>query len=613
MMPLDNNPEEEDTDYDIFASVRPSGIEIDDNVSDEIDGEDVDEFAAFRPNEEEINQSRQQKQEKRSSISENVKDFGKQAAKETLIGIGGTYGDLLKLVGLNPGEKESTKQKNQRDFDVLDRMDKPGYKPSFNDILSLSDDDDILPSGGLPTSESLGGLNDLVGGPGEPETPGGSYGKRFGKLYGPGVALGQVNPLAAGAAAGVGEGIEAAGGGELAQTAGEIATLLLTGGRSGKKLGDVGKKEIRTKIQTLRKLGYSDEEITLAINSGSKGRVGNVKATKGAKTQQAFEDFAEKSDQMVGEILSDSITGYERGPQHVHKLASDAYGQVAQQAAKLTIRDSTPFINSATRVVRELRRNLGRNPEAETFLNRLANAVVDSTKNPTAESFMNFYKELNAAGKWMGRSQKDRLITEVKNGIKDTFKSEGKAGRKLAEDFEKVNAGIKKAYDAEEIHHLMNKVWTQEGGNYNKFHKLFDNTENVQLFESVLGKTQADNIRMIAKTGKEVKDFDKAWKAVSPLKGTKTNLTSGAYYLFHQNLPGLAVATGIKGGSVAAKKLAEKSLTDPKYQNLMIRGLHAIKNGSVKTFGTIIDQLQSYLDDEGIDLKLIPDEDNKKS
>lgn len=590
--------EEENSDYDPFAAWRPDGISVDDNPQDEADGEEVDDFSNFRPEEEEIQQTKQQKKTpKNFTKTEIAKDVAKQGFKETLIGLGGTWGDLAELAGVNKrGAAQSVKSK--QDFDTLEKINQPGYQPSFSEIYNLSDDDDLLPrSYRLPTSKDLRGANDALGGPGEAETEQGRYAGRVGKNYGSGLAFGQINPIPAIAAGLTGQLVEEKGGGPLAQAAAEVAALLLTG-KSGKDLSNTGKKEVTDKVNAMRKLGYSDEEITLAINSASKGKKGGVKASKGSKTEQAFEDFAEHSNDMVSDILTAEIPGIDRGTKHVHQMASDAYGQVAKEGSKLVIKDSTPFIDSATNVVKEVRRNLGKNPEAETFLNRLHDAVVASTKNPTAENFMNFYKELNKAGNWMNRSQKDRLLTQVKNGIKDTFRAEGPQGRQLADRFEKANAGIRKAYLAEDLHGLIQKATTQEGINFSKLNKVFDKPDNVKLMRDVLGPKQADNLHQIAKIGSEVKNFDKAWKATSLITGTPTSIATNLSYLIYSG--NWAAIAGLKGMEAVGRKLAEKSLTDPKFQNLLIRGLHTIKNESPKTFRVVNDAMNKYLEDEGI-------------
>jgi hypothetical protein len=546
-----------------------------------------------------------------------AKDVAKQGTKGVLIGALGTYGDLTELAGINR-ENPTDTAKNARDFDTLDKLNDSGKKRGFWETYALVNDlaDDSPTSLRLPTSKNIESLNDAIGGPGEAETPSGEASGRAGRNFGAGLAFGQVNPAAAVVSGGAGQIVKELGGGELAQTAAEISALLLTPGQGVKSLVGSAKKEVQEKINKLRKLGYTEEDITLAINSASKGSKGGVKARKSAKTENAFEEFAERSDDLVSKIFSQEVPGIDKGTKYVHELASDAYGQVAKQGSNLIIRDSTPFINSATNVVKELRKNLGKNPEAEGFLNRLHDAVIASTKKPSAESFMNFYKELNSMGNWLGRSRKDALISQVKNGIKETFRSEGKQGIKLAEDFEKVNLGVKKAFQAEEAFNLVQKTATQDGIDYKKLNKLFDKPDNIKILEDALGKTQTQNLKLISKVGREVKDFDKAWKATHLLQGNTivdiARVGGASYYLYKGDMDGLLTIAATKSAGIGAKKIAEKFLTDPKFQNLWIKGLHALKNNSTKNFGAAVNDMQSYFDKEGIDIQLNPKKDQGK-
>ncbi len=525
-------------------------------------------------------------------------DIGKQAIKETLIGVGGTYGDILELAGL--GTKES---RSGKEFETLSKLEEPGYQPSLEDISSLSEDTEVPESFTLPTSSDLRNLNETVGGPGGPETPQGKYGARAGKLYGAGLAFGQVNPLGPVAAGILGQGVEDLGGGPLLQAAAEITTLLATQGKGGAVSS--GKKAVQDKINSLRKLGYADEDITLAINAAYKNGKRAKIATKGSKTQQAFEDFATKSDDIIGDILSSEVSGVEKGTKFIHELASDAYGQVAKEAAGITITKPTPFLDASKKVVDQLQNTLGKNQDSQGFIKRISEAAMDATQYPTAEKMMNFYKELNSMGNWLGRNQKDRLISQVKEGIKETFRQEGKQGKELASKFEKANQGIQKAYKAEDMMQLIEKSSTQDGINYNKLTKVFDKKDNIDLFNQVLGPTQAKNVELIAKTGKEIKDFDKAWKATNLLGSKPLDIGTGgaaSYYIMKGDWESLAKVALSRAGIAGVKKLAEKSLTDPKFQNLIIRGLHALKVSSPQSMKSVQQALDKYIEEQGIEI-----------
>lgn len=539
--------------------------------------------------------------EKQFSNFDIAKDVAKQGAKEFLIGAGGAYGDLSELAGIG-GNTPGVEARNQADFSVLERMNQPGYKPSLADLYSLSEDD-VSPQGiKFPTSENLRSVNEAIGGPGEAETTQGKYAGRIAKTYGGGLALGQVNPLPAIAAGTAGQAVEEAGGGPLLQAGAEIAALIVTPSGSARKLGEVGKKEIRQKVDELRKIGYTDEQITLAINSGSKGRVGGVKASKGAKTQQAFEDFAERSETLVEDILSGSIPGYEKGSEAIIKKASDAYGELADRSRDLKIKNPSFFDKELSGISSELKENLGLSAEAKSLISRIEDAQEAAKKNPTARQFIEFYKDLNKSGDWKDPRTKERVLTKLKNSIYNTFKHEGSEGAKLAEDFKKVNKGVEKAYKAKEAMNLLEKTIGQEGRDYKKLYKLFDKKENKALFEKVLGEKQANNLNLIAKTGKEIKDFDKAWKSVSLLGGTPASMaTNLGFFLYSGNLHSLALGKGLEA---SARKLGELSLTDPKFQNLLLKGMHAIKVESPRSFQTAYSSMKDYLKEKAPEINL---------
>ena len=604
MNPMTQAPpeEEEDTDYDLFASVRPEGTTTPSKQSEQPE-EDLDLFADARPDVEEIVKTKETKRQEEENVNQ-VEDVVKQGTKNLLIGIGGTYGDLAELAGVKAKETPGQEARSSAEHDVLTKMKEPGYKPSFYDLEALSNEGEGPGAFNLPTSKSLEEFNELSGGPGEPKSRAGRYSARALKLTGSSIAFGGINPTGPVLAAGAGQTVEELGGGPILQAAAEIATLLLAGGKGVPNA--TNKKEVADKINKLRQLGYTEEQITLAINSASRGKKFGKRASKGSKTEQAFEDFAEHSDEVVKDILSQEIPGYEKGIKNIHEMASDAYGEVAKQASGIVVKDPKPFKDAVKTVINEIKKNLDVSEEAKAFIKRLNKAVAAAEKNPSAENYMNFYKELNAAGKWMGRNQKDTFLTKVKNGIKDSFKANGEEGVVFANKFEKVNAGIRKAYQAEEVYELLQKTVTQEGRDFKKLHKVFDKEKNVKLLNDVLGEKQAKNLKFIAQQGKEIKDFNKAWKTTSFLS-TATDTARGigaAYYLYKGDFEGLAAVLATKVGAQAAAALAEQMLTNPRFQSLYIRALNGLKNEAPTAFKSANDAMQKLLDEEGIDVKL---------
>ena len=610
-----NALEEQESDYDVFAAVRPKRrTPIDSPISNKGQPkDDFDPFAEVRPKIEMVRAVKQEKQAQKNkpttsptasndtietiknvagTVKDTIKDVAKQGVKETLIGLGGTHGDIASLL-TDKTQTKAQEEHNSREFNTLQRMEQPGYEPTWADIMSL-DDDMLLPRASRgPTSKELRKINEMVGGPGEAETTAGKYAGRAGKLYGSGLALGPLvggtalNPMPAIVAGALGQTVEEMGGGPVAQAAAEILGLLVTPTGSFKKLTSTAER------QALKDLGYSDEAIVLAENYASKGKKFNIKASKSSKTEQAFKDATEHSDEMVTKILTDSIPGLEKGTEHVHQLASDVYGEMAKQASDLVIKNANPFLASMKNVMKELKVNLGQGTEATALNSRFISAAKDAKKQPTAKHFIEFYKELGGLGKWMGRSNKDRLLRQVREGIKDSIRSEGPAGERLAIKFDKANEGITKAYAAEDAHNLIEKTRTQDGINYKQLNKVFDKKDNVKLFEKVLGKKQADNLRLITQTGKKITDFDKAYKSLNVIGSTiPTTASQLAYMTLTGNWMG---AAAFKGGEIIARKLAELSLTDPKFQNLIIRGLHSVQVESPKLFRVANDEIEKYI------------------
>ena len=75
------------------------------------------------------------------------------------------------------------------------------------------------------------------------------------------------------------------------------------------------------------------------------------------------------------------------------------------------------------------------------------------------------------------------------------------------------------------------------------------------------------------------------------------------YFLYQGDWEKLAYTLGTKGGSLLAKKIAEKSLTDPKFQNLIMKGLHAVKTESPRLMKTANDSVKKYLEEQGLDIE----------
>ena len=259
------------------------------------------------------------------------KDVALQFIKGTASGALGSYGNIAELLGLKQPDEppERLKAKHGREFDILEKMNQ-GQAPSFTELLEITDDDQFPDIWKLPTSR---GIEEIIE-PyiGEPETMAGRYAKRGGSIYGGGLALGATAPIPAGAAAIAGQTTEEVGGGPGAQLISEIAALVLTQGRGGGPKS--GNRAVQQRMDALKELGYTDEEITLAVNASKENMSRSRLAKRTDKVERAFESVQEKGEHLVDNILAEAFPGIEEGAQSVHSAASEIYGDAVRAAEK---------------------------------------------------------------------------------------------------------------------------------------------------------------------------------------------------------------------------------------------------------------------------------------
>lgn len=552
---------------------------------------------------------------------EHVQDPVDQFNKNLVSGIIGGVGSLAEATGFQqPQERDPFGQRELRqsqEFETLSRFQEPGYTPTAADIYSLQSED-AIPEFRLPTMRQVNkGIEGTLG-IGEPKTVQGRFAQRAGSIVGQGVGFGAgTGSLRGGVSAGVaGQTVEELGGGPLAQTAAEIVSLGKAGSRGSDPLR-YAEQQINDRVLRMRQLGYTDNEIVLAIKAAEHQAQRNPKSfnntRKGASSEATIEGSLNRSEELVDEILQGQVPGLERGPQYLHDAASNWYGQVAQAGANIPITNSGPFVQRANAVIADLRNTLGANPEVQPLIERLESAIAAAGNNPSAQTLVNFYQELNGMGKWVSRSKKDHYLRQMKEGVMDTLNANGPQGQQFAQLFETANWGVQRAYQAQEMVEMMNVARTADGINFGRLRKTFDNPENVRLYEQVLGTQATENLRQVARTGSEIRNFDKAWKAATAKPGLIS--TGSAMYLFlHGDYLKAAAVLTSGPARKAMQFLREQSLTNPRFQNIMIRFNNALRNQSPQAFATVQKDFEQFARENGIDPEeLISDENPSKS
>jgi hypothetical protein len=518
-------------------------------------------------------------QKKEGAIEKYGKDVVKQGAQGFGIGALGTYGDILNLFGLqnNKGEQE----RYARESEILGKE-----QPSPSEILELAGDQDILPGQfKLPTSQDIESLGEKAGLISEPKTAAGHYARRIGRIGGGGVALGGAGiraPIAAGTA---GQTLEELGAPAWAQAAAEIVAGLKAAPKSNVPITSKS-KEVENVISDLRKVGYSEKDITLAKNALEERKILKKFASLTPEAENAIQQGVKNSEALFREQIKNGLPGYaEGGIPYLKQQANNVYATMEELASSVPIRNKEPVRKSIEKSIAYLEK-YPLLDEQKKFIEFLKDGLIKLDKADTAEFFTGFYRNLGKAGNWGDPKQKEHLLGMVKQGIKDTFSQSGSEGAKFGKYFDATNAAWKKWLNAEDLMTTIEKAQNIEGINFKKLTTILNNPETHELAKKVLGPQQLENIKTINKGAdaidsllKQIKPADKTAASLKSLEAARAFFT-GSWKTF------IALV-----GFEAAKNLSTKILLDPEKQNIAKKLIVAAKNNSSQQAAILAQEL----------------------
>jgi len=351
-----------------------------------------------------------------STPSSTGKDIAKQAAIGGAKGLFGTYGDILDLLNLQseetlPGEESQ----RQREFEALERMHQPGYKPSIYDLMALTDDDDIVPRySRLPSSKEVEEFAQILGVETSPETTPGKFSRRIGEAVGSGASLGAGGKALAalGAGAGIGEGVEQV---TDSPTAGVIAEILATLGLGGlgKKLAPASKKG-KELVQRGRQVGLTEKELTPLLQSEKKLATFSKLARKSEKTAESFKKINEK------------LGG-----------AYDLVREEASQHGRLSASQNEKLLKDFGEINKKLRTTLKASPEKEGAIKFIEDSMETiRNRGATPEELIGFWGDINNAVNWNAVKGGKKSINALKTPIREILRD---TDPQLAKDFELTN------------------------------------------------------------------------------------------------------------------------------------------------------------------------------
>lgn len=527
---------------------------------------------------------RQPSTESENTLIKHAKDITQQAFKGTATGFAGTYGDILDFFGLQPREtlpgEEAVRERERTASDV--------------ELAAINEADEILPRySRLPSGSEVESAIESTTGIGKPKTLGGRFSERAGRFVGGGAAFGSPQVGLAAKAATVGQAAEEMGAPSWLQAALEIGTFI-KGSKSKTPLSSKS-PEVEKELSKLRKMGYSDEDLTLAKNALEDRKWLKKVSSISPDAEKRFQSALKESESRVENILSDAFPGIrEEGVSGLQRVSSELFDSLDDIAKNVVIERPQSFVKNAEKAIDSLKGTLANTPQEKEVIGVLEKAMESAVEGRSADVYTRFYKGLNQIGKWGTPKEREHVFTLIKDAIKQTFRDQGPEGAKVANALEEANKSWMKYLQAKDVTELMEKAVTDEGINFGKLHKILENPSNFKTFSKGVGSEQASNLRQISKSASDISQLEKAIKG-----GTAKELlgVGKVYAIAKAMVTGDLSALGAYVGVQALGKLSTKMLIDPKLQNLQLKMMNAVKSGSIDSLRVLSQRMEKEIDD----------------
>lgn len=516
-------------------------------------------------------------------IAPDLSDVSSQALKGGTKGFLGAYGNLLDLAGI---QRKGVAQGEEG----INRFE---HGASDIQLAAMSDADEPVPRyTSLPSSQEIGQGIESLGGPREAKTRGGRYAERIGEFIGGGAALASPQAKLAATAGTVGQSLEEAGAPKWLQAAGEIVTFL-KGSRTKTPIQSTS-KEANAELARLKKLGYSEEDLTLAKNALEER--GWLKKTSKItpEAENKFKTAMKNSEEHVSNILEKSFPGIkDTGISGIRAASEELFGNLDNLAKQVVIENPGSFVKNADKAIERLKGTLANTPQEKEVIGVLEAAKQAAVEGRPADVYTRFYRGLNQIGKWGNPKEREHIFTLVKDAIKQTFRDQGPEGNKLAGALEDANRSWIKYLNAEDVSEMLAKVTTEEGVNFSKLSRSLDNPNNYRTAEKALGKESASNMKKIAEIASSMKGLEKTMLGGEVKKAlASSKLAALAYSVATGDVTAMKTYVGV----LAAARISTKLLTEPKYQNLRLKLLNAVKDQNWNLVKSISQSLEKDIE-----------------
>lgn len=518
------------------------------------------------------------------NLTKAAKQFGLGAAE----GLGGTYGDILELIGL---QKSGLSSREREKYEAESRADP--YQ-----LAMMAGEETELPSFfRLPSSQNIEELAKDVGlHPGTPETFTQEASRRTGRFAGAGASFGAPGLKQSLAAGATGAGLKEMGAPAWVQAAGELLATIKASPTA--KSVTSSSPQVANKLKELEKIGFDQNDLTLAKNALEERGWLKKSAKLTNQAEKQFKQTMEASEGLIKDALERSYPGLESGGvSHLKENASNLFKDVKEAGKSVRIPNHALLTNAIDKAISKVKSKISNLPEekdALAFLQEGRDALLSKGSKVTAEDYIDWYQKINKIGKWVEPHTKDAILGELKTNLKDALKAQGPVGRKIGEQFEEANRVWMRYLSAEDVVDLVKKASTEEGINFTKLSKSLENPDNMKSLVRGLGEAEAANVRKISEAASKIGDLEKALR--NNLSKDVLGPASKIYALGRAAFGDVRAVKALFGAEVASR-IGSKFLTEPSWQNLQLKLLDAVKRESPKEVMSMVKALEEKVSD----------------
>lgn len=454
---------------------------------------------------------------------------------------------------------------------------------------------------------------------GEPEDATERYLDRIGGTAGPALLMsllsgGTIPPHIAAAilSGAVGQSLEELGFGPVAQFFGEMATSPLASRMTPNTQITSKIPKVQKTVSTMKNLGASKEAQLLHKQAGEgKLRLAKTAGASGKNTA-AFENAFKETEKALDTYVTHNIEGLAKGEKYLDRHVDTLFNKLHKEANQVPITNNKPLVDTLERIRDEASSGLGPSAQQKEII-KMYNEKIDNARNglnakgnpATAGDLIDEMHNANSDfSSYENKTQKRQAMREYKDGLKKTIAAQGPEGKRIAEQTEQVFDHYVKYLDKKEaLSKLKDLGYGTENINWRRLDKSLDNTDNIELFTSAMGKDAVADLKVLSQGAEKLKKLQSVMES-GPVKVLleKSGLVSAGSalvsFLSGGTIPVSPWAAVPYVGYLGVKTGAGKMLTDPKWQHAGANTIRAIGSGSPERIASALQKWDELLKED---------------